>query len=212
MIGCLTLPFRLLGLLLAVLLVAGAWLYRDRIVDGLGRLGGSDAPSAAAESSPAALRTAREKVAGLDRAGTDSVVLDAAEAASLMRAGLDPMIREQLDSFTVELGSGRLAVSALVETGRLPSDLVGPLSIALRDRERVTIGGTLAVAERERAIWTIDRFEVRRFPLPRDLVPGLVDRALGREAGGAVTVRIPREVRAVRVEPQHVILYSDLRP
>lgn len=212
MIGCLTLPFRLLGLALVVLLFVGAWLYRDRILTAVRSAGSPEPPALTGHPGPESLRSARATVAELERAGTDSVVLDADEAASLVAAGLDPMVGARLDSLTVRLGTGRIAVSGLVETGRLPADLVGPLSIALRDRERITAGGPLTMAEPGQAAWTIDEFQLRNLPFPRDVVPRIVERALGEEAGGVLTVRMPAAVRALRVEPQGVILFRDRRP
>ena len=210
MIGCLTLPFRLLGLALVVLLFVGAWLYRDRIVAAVRSAGSQAPPALTGRPGPGSLRSARATVAEL--AGSDSVVLNADEAASLVAAGLDPIVGARLDSLTVRLGAGRIAVSGLVETGRLPADLVGPLSIALRDRERITAGGPLTMAEPGQATWTIDEFQLRNLPFPRDVVPRVVERALGEEAGGALTVRVPAAVRALRVEPQGVILFRDRRP
>ena len=212
MIGCLTLPFRLLGLALVVLLLVGVWLYRDRIVGAVRSAAGQAPPAVTGRPGPESLRSARAQVAGLERAGTDSVVLNADEAASLVAAGLDPIVGSRLDSLTVRLGAGRIAVSGLVETGRLPADLVGPLAIALRDRERITAGGPLTMAEPGQAAWVIDEFELRNLPFPRDVVPRIVERALGDDAAGALTVRVPAAVRAVRVEPQGVILFRDRRP
>ena len=212
MMGCLTLPFRLLGIVLVLLVLAAGWLYRDRIVSGVRGLARSDQPAAVGAPTAESLRSARTKVAALARAGTDSVVLDPAEAASLVAAGLDPVVRARLDSLTVRLGPGRIAVAGLVDTGRLPADLVGPFGVALRDRERIVAGGTLAIAGPGRAAWTIDQFELRGFPFPRDVVPRIVERALGEEAEGSVTVRVPEAVTAVRIEPRSVILYRERRP
>lgn len=212
MIGCLTLPFRLLAFVLVLLVLAAGWLYRDRIVSEVRELAGVDEPAAIVAPTAESLRSGRAKVTTLARAGVDSVVLDPAEAASLVAAGLDPLVRARLDSLTVRLGPGRLAVAGLVETGRLPADLVGPLGVALRDRERIVAGGPLAIAAPGRAAWTIDQFELRGFPFPRDVVPRIVERALGEEAGGAVTVRVPEAVTAVRIEPRGVILYRERRP
>ena len=212
MIGCLTLPLRLLGLLLILLVVAGGWLYRDRIVEEVRGLTRPAAPAATGVPTSSDLREARAKVASLGPAGADSVVLGPNEAASLVAAGLDPVLRERLDSLEVRLGSGRIAVSGVVATGRLPAGLVGPLSVVLRDRERVTVGGPLAVAAPEQAAWAIDELALRGVPLPRDAVPDLLQRALGGGADGAVSVRIPAAVRALRIEPQRVILFRDTRP
>ena len=210
--GCLLLPFRLLALALVVLALVGVWLYRDRIVHEVRTFAGYEHPGDTGQPSAGALRTARAKLATLSRGTADSVVLDAAEAASLMRTGLDPALRERLDSLSVRLGRGDIAVSGVVRTGRLPADLVGPLAFALRERERVTLGGPLQIVRPGAARWTIDELALRSVPLPRDAVPGLMRRALGDEANGSVGISVPEPVRHIRIEPRSVILYREARP
>jgi hypothetical protein len=211
--GCITAPFKLLVLLVLVGAAVGAWLYRDEV---LRRVRGSvQAPAKLAEvgrPSDRALRAARAKVASLGPSVADSVVLTPSETASLLRDGLRPEVRSQLDSIEVRLGEDEVDVRALLSTARLPKELVGPVAMALRDREHVTAAGPLQVVGAGRGEWAVRRFAVRDFPLPRDAVPRVISRALGDSSRQAIPVQIPRAVRSVRVRPGGVTLYGAGRP
>jgi hypothetical protein len=51
-------------------------------------------------------------------------------------------------------------------------------------------------------------FRIRDFPVPADLVPGLIARALGRPRQEAVPVAIPPGIAEIRVRPTGAILYG----
>jgi hypothetical protein len=207
--GCLFAPFRALGCLVIIAAVAGAWLYRDRIMEIGGRvLRGEPAPDVASgRPGTRALAAARARADSLTRGRADSVVLSAAETASLIGAGLAPMVRSQLDSLEVSLHPDRIELGAVLATGRLPRNVVGPFGIALRERERVRASGGLAVLKPGAGEWTIDRIEVRGVPLPSDAVPVLLERVFGEPGRRSVTVMLPRGVGAVRVGSAGLVLY-----
>ena len=92
-----------------------------------------------------ALVSAQSKIDSLNGWRADSVVLTPSEVASLIGAGLDPSLRRQLDSLQVELLDGSLAVNAKLATARLPRELVGPLTVALRETEPVQAAGPIQV-------------------------------------------------------------------
>ena len=213
--GCLTLPFRMLGCLVLIVLVLLGWVYRDELTDAGRRLydraRGKPAVMSEAPGRPSAdqLRSAERKVASLTAGRADSVVLTADEAASLVRNGLDADVRTQLDSIGVRLLDGRVGVSALIRTARLPKELIGPVAMALKEREPIDAEGPLVVAAPGRAEWEIDRFRFRDFPIPRNAVPKLLGRAMGDTAAArAVPVLIPRSVTALRIRPDGLTLYG----
>jgi hypothetical protein len=216
MMGCLTLPFRMLGCLVMLALLAAGWLYRDRIVGEGRRLLGLTPPAAAVaepgRASRADLRDARTKIGRLRGGAADSVVLTPDEMASLLVDGLGEQVRRQLDSVTVELGADEVEVGGLLSTARLPKELIGPLAVALRDRERVVASGTVRVVAPGRAEWTVQRLRVRDFPFPRDVVPRIMARAVGDSTRRSLPVRLPPGVRDLRVEPGRVILYGAVDP
>ncbi len=107
------------------------------------------------------------------------MVLSASEVASMIGSGLDPSLRSQLDSLQVELQDGSITVKARLATARLPKELIGPLSMALKPTEPIQAAGPLTVVAPRQAEWALRSFSIRGFPLPHDAVPQLVSKALG---------------------------------
>jgi hypothetical protein len=210
--GCLAAPFKFVGCLglLAALFVG--WLYRDRLTSEarkvFGSLAGSEAPAAAGRPGSRSLVTAHAKIDSLNGWGADSVVLSASEVASMVGAGLDPGIRNQLDSLQVELQDGSIAVRARLATARLPRELVGPLSIALKPTEPIEAAGPLTVVGPKKAEWALRSFSIRGFPLPRDAISKLVSKALGEPSRHTVPVRIPAGIRQIRLRPTGATLFG----
>jgi hypothetical protein len=145
--------------------------------------------------------TAHAKIDSLNGWRADSVVLSASEVASMIGSGLDPSLRSQLDSLQVELQDGSITVKARLATARLPKELVGPLSMALKPTEPIQAAGPLTVVGPRRAEWALRSFSIRGFPLPRDAVPQLVSKALGDPSRKTVPVRIPAGIREIRLRP-----------
>ena len=214
--GCLSVPFKLLGTVVVVAALAIGWLYRDRLGTELRRLldssDASSAPTGAGRPGSRALASAKSKIDSLNGWRADSVVLTAAEVASLIGAGLDPGLRRQLDSLQVELQDGAVAVDAKLATSRLPRELTGPLAVALREREPVRAAGPIEVTGPGRAEWAVRSFQIREFPIPRDAVPGLVGKAFGDTLRRTIPVRIPEGIRQIRVRPSGATLFGVPRP
>jgi hypothetical protein len=212
--GCLSLPFKLLGGVALVLALAVGWLYRDRLSAELGRLfdrSSGEASIATGRPGATALSSAKSKVDSLNGWRADSVVLTASEVASLIGAGLHPALRRQLDSLQVELQEGEVAVKAKLATARLPRELTGPLALALRDREPVQAGGPISVIGPGKAEWVVQSFRIRDFPIPRDAVPKLMAKAFG-DSTRSIPVRIPAGIKEIRVHPSGAILIGAPRP
>jgi hypothetical protein len=208
--GCLSAPFKLLGGVVVIAFLAIGWLYRDRLVEELHRTLGSRTSAGTVVSSgrpgTRALLTARAKIDSLNGWRADSVILSAPEVASMIGVGLDPSVRSQLDSLQVELLDGSIGVSALLATARLPRELIGPLAMALRSKERVKAAGPIQVVAPRQAEWAVRSFQIRDFPIPRDAVPMLVARALGDSTRRTVPIRIPAGVREIRIRPSGATL------
>jgi hypothetical protein len=213
--GCLSAPFKLLGGLGVIVLLAIGWLYRDRLAGEFRNLLGS---GGAAESGTRgrpgtnALLSARAKIDSLNGWRADSVVLTPSEVASMIGVGLDPSVRNQLDSLQVQLLDGSIGVSALLATARLPRELTGPLAMALRPKERVEAAGPLEVVAPRKAEWEVRSFRIREFPIPRDAIPKLVSRALGDTSRSTVPIRIPAGIREIRIRPSGATLLGAPRP
>jgi len=210
--GCLSVPFKLLGGVALIVALAIGWLYRDRLATELHRVLDSSAagepPTAAGRPGSRALVSAQSKIDSLNGWGADSVVLTPSEVASLIGAGLNPSVRRQLDSLQVELLDGSVAVNAKLATARLPRELTGPLTIALREREPVQAAGPIRVVGPGKAEWAVQSFRIREFPIPRDAVPRLVAKAFGDSARRTVPVRIPPGIREIRIRPSGATLFG----
>jgi hypothetical protein len=214
-IGCLTAPFRLIGCLGLILVLAGGWLYRDRLVrEGRRLLAGSEAvsdPISVGRPGRQALASARTKVGSLTAQKADSVVLSAAEVASLLGQGMDQSLRNELDSMRVRLLDGEVELIARLRTARLPRELVGPLAMVLRETEPVAAAGPLKVTAPGEGSWAIRSFRIRDFPLPADAVPHLLARAFGDSTRRDIRVQIPRAIRSIRIRPTGATLYGASR-
>jgi len=214
-IGCLTAPFRALGCLVVVGGLALGWLYRDQVVrTARGWLARAEAPApatAAGRPGARALASAKSKVDSLNGWGADSVVLTPSELASLVGDGLDAEVRRQLDSLRVEPLDGEVRIRARLRTGRLPSDVVGPLAIALRETEPIEAIGPLRVLRPSVGEWDVRSIKIRELPLPADLVHRVVGRVLGDQQQESVPLRVPPGVRAIRLTPGAAILYGAKR-
>jgi hypothetical protein len=210
--GCLSVPFKLLGVAALIVALAVGWLYRDRLAAELHRVfdlsGAGDPPTAAGRPGSRALASAQAKIDSLNGWGADSVVLTPSEVASMIGAGLNPGLRRQLDSLQVELLDGSVAVNAKLATGRLPRELTGPLAVALREREPVQAAGPIQVVGPGQAEWAVRSFRIRDFPIPRDAVPTLVAKAFGDSTRRTVPVRIPAGIREIRVRPSGATLFG----
>ncbi len=208
--GCLTWPFKLLAAVLVLVLLLGAWLYRDRIGaavrHAMHRPGAED--PAVGHPGTRALRTAEARVDSLRRARTDSVVLSANEMASLVGAGLDPAVRSEIDSLQVVLGDGRVGVGGVLDTRRIPRNLLGPLAGMIHPRERFEAGGPIFLVRAGRAEWKVDQLTIGSFPFPRDMVPRLVQRAIGGNGSAAIPFTIPAGISGLRIRPSGVTLYG----
>jgi hypothetical protein len=212
--GCLSLPFKLLGGLAVVIALAVGWLYRDRLSSELGRLvnrSSGETSMSTGRPGATALSSANSKVDSLNGWSADSIVLTASEVASLIGSGLNPALRRQLDSLEVELQEGQVAVKAKLATARLPRELTGPLALALREREPVQAGGPIRVTGRGKAEWAVQSFRIRDFPIPRDAVPKLMAKAFG-DSTRSIPIRIPAGIREIRVHPHGAILFGTPRP
>ena len=215
--GCLSAPFKLLGILGLVAAAAIGWFYRDRLVDGfrsvLGNTGLTKKETVGVGRPGAhALLSARSKIDSLNGWRADSVILSPAEVASMIGVGLTPSVRSQLDSMQVRLEEGSVGVTAVLSTARLPKEVTGPLAAVLRPRERVQAAGPLQVVAPRQAEWAVRSFRIRDFPILRDAVPKLVSRALGDTTRKTVPVRIPAGIREIKVHPTGAVLYGVPKP
>ena len=209
--GCITAPFKLLGCLGLIIALGLGYIYRDRLeAEGrriLDRIQGI-VPSSEGRPALSSLESATAKVDSLNGWRADSVVLSPSEFASLVGNGMDRELRSRLDSLEVELLDGEIRVSARLHTDRLPREIVGPLGGALRPTEPVRAAGPVRVIRPGMGEWRVRTFSIGEFPIPDEMVPGLLGRALGDPGRTSVPVKVPEGIRSIRVRPGAATLYG----
>jgi hypothetical protein len=56
--------------------------------------------------------------------------------------------------------------------------------------------------------WSVRSFRIGEFPVPDEMVPDLVGRALGDPSRKSVPVKVPEGIRSIRVRPGAATLYG----
>jgi len=207
--GCLSWPFKALAVVVLVLVVIGAIVYRNELRQMGSSVFGPRPPQSIGRPGTRALGVARDKVATLAVAEADSVVLSATEMASLVGDGLDPSFRGHLDSLEVELLEGRIAVRAKLRTAALPPGTLGPLALIVQEWEPFSASGPIRVVAPLEAEWIIEQLSLRDIPFPREMVQWLVSNALGGTAESGFPVQIPEGIGEAAVHPHGVVLYRN---
>jgi hypothetical protein len=208
MSGCLALPLRLAALALLVLGGFIAWSYRHEIKRQIHAwTAETTPPSATGRAESDLVAPARMRMDSLLRARKDSVVLSAAELASLVAAATAETLPGAVDSVEVRLDADDLEIRGRIDTRRIPVSL-GPLGGMVREHEFVEAGGRLIYRRAGIAEVEIERVRVRGVPVPKTLVDQMLRRFTGSAAGGVIEVPIPRSVTGLRVSPTGLTLYG----
>ncbi len=199
---------RLITLIVVLVLLAGAWLYRDELLRwGRGVVDPISVQRRLGTPSPVSLASAIAKVDSLERDRPDSVLLNADEMASLVTAGASFLGDATLDSVTVELGDRTVRVRGMVDAGRLPQRWRDIVPINLSGMQAVIASGTITPVRPGVAEWQLDRVSVRGIPVPSALIARAVGSATGRASDGRLEIALPRRITSFRVRPEGVTLY-----
>ncbi|MGQ0701693.1 MAG: hypothetical protein ACT4PM_01005 [Gemmatimonadales bacterium] len=204
--GCLTLPFRILFL---VLLAAGlvlAWTYRHELRRRIHAWTADPETEAEGRADPGLVPGARARLAEVGRARTDSIVLTAAQVASLLAAQAEQRVPGAVDSITVRLQSDEVEIRGRIAT-RLVRTPLGPAGQVLREREWLEAGGPVAFRRAGLAEWRVERVRVRGLPIPRTVLAGWWRQFAGA-TDGIVAVPLPASVGGLRVTPEGLVLYG----
>jgi hypothetical protein len=197
-----------------VLLVAAllfGFIYREQVMALYRKLRGLPAEPEVAYVLPAAgsAQGARRTLERLAEPGGPAYVdLSASDLAALLDAELGRAPRRGLDSIAVGVGGDLVHLRAVVDLGRVPERVLGPLAPHIRGWQPVAAAGTLAADSAGRLWWTITRLSVSEFPFPRSTIPALL-RELdvpGLE-GASVPVPVPAGVGDARVTAEGVRAY-----
>ncbi len=213
--GCLKNMFAMAGCAtLFVLAAVAGWIYRDQLADAY-RAFREDETTVAEEvfvagpgsASPEARASAvakYQRIARID--GPEFVALSAAEMASLIRDGLDPMGRRALDSLTVTFEPGRFIMEAQLVTAVWGKDQLGLLGGLLQDLEPLRAAGPARVMRRGVLAWEPTEFSVRDVPFPGPMIPPIVNRITGGD-DGLMLFGVPSTIAEIRIEPNKVTFF-----
>lgn len=210
--GCLR---RLIGLAVLVALIAGAWLYRDRLIplwnEARARFGAA-APAAAVASEELA-QVAEEKLETIAAGTSERVSFSSVELQSLLEYRYRQLLPGFVDSPRVQIDDSRVRLRMRVPVDRIPS---GPdfedIAPFLPDTADLTVRGQFIPAAAGTIAFAVDELTAHRIPLPARMVPGALA-MLGREdapglPADAIAIPLPKGVRAAYLRADSLILLS----
>lgn len=212
--GCLALPFRLLALALLVFAGYVVWSYRREIRRQIHQWtadGTRPVPPEAGSDRAVDPRVVLRRLDALRAGDADSVVLSAADLASLAGELAARVVPQAVDSVEIRLDRDEVELRARVDTRRVPVTL-GALSSVVRDHEYVEAGGRLVYRRPGVAEWEVERVRVRGVPVPKTLVDEQIRRFAPRASGSGIPVTLPPGVTGLRVTSGGVTLYGRSRP
>jgi hypothetical protein len=213
--SCLSAPFRLLGLLVVAGAIYIGWINRDELRRLVHRMTAEGPPPADEAVSPAILRSrASARLDSLASRRADSIMLTPGEITALVTAevhrrfgGSGAEAAQAVDSLTVELGDGDVAVRGVVDASRLPKPTLGPVSDWINGRQSVEVRGPLSLLRVGTGQWRIDRVTVRGIPLPQPLWQPLISSVMPGSSG-TITFPVDEWITGLRVTRTGAILYG----
>jgi hypothetical protein len=196
--GCLR---RVVTLIVLVAVVGAVWLFRDRLRVAWHDIRGIHESELVA--TPELAEAAERKLQALAGGETDAVALSAIELQSLIEYRYRGVLPGFLGTPAVEIRDDRVLLRARVPVDKLPNvEGLGEAAAFLPDTTELAVTGRLLSLGPGRAAFAIEDVSAQRFPLPRRLVPGALER-LGRndEPG------LPRDAMAVPLPPGTATAY-----
>lgn len=201
---------RVFTLLIIIGGVALAWHYRDSLVGAWREFAGREA--AAAGPSAALAESAQAKLGKLSGPKPEgSVALTETEVQSLVQYRVAGFLPSYVVAPHVELRDGRIRVSAQVPTNRFPRvEELGDVIGFLPDTTEVTAVGQLIPLDGDRVGFAIDEISAARVPLPRGLIPAVLQR-LGRKdepglPADALALPLPAGAKGAYVRGDSLVL------
>jgi hypothetical protein len=196
LIGCF---FRAVFTVVALVIIAAVgWLQRDRLREFWNDLRGVQTTTAAAPAVTAEVADrAQAKLDALSEGGEARTALSEAELQSLLTYRYEQLLPAFIDSARVELDGDRLRLRARVPAERLPRvEELGEAAELLPDMTELTVRGQLLPLDSGRIAFAIDHVTAARIPLPRRVVPAVLERLGRRDEPG-----LPRDAVALPLPP-----------
>jgi hypothetical protein len=209
--GCMRRVFLLVVLLVAL---AAAWLFRDRIRTAWHDLRGTE--QVAAQPSEALAGDAERKLESLRGGSAATVSLSALELESLLLFRYRGVLPAFLDSPRVELAGDQLRLRALVPIDNLPRIEDLELASLMPDTTELMIAGKLLPLDSGRVAFGVDRVSAARVPLPQRLVAPALERLGRRDEPGlprdAIALPLPQGAAAAYIRRDSLVLLARPAP
>ena len=202
---------RVIVLFLVLVLLAGAWLFRDRIrtawTDFRGTTEVPEEPSAELAAG------AERKLESLRDGSAASASLSAVELESLFLHRYRGVLPAFLDSPTVELDGDQLRLRARVPIDKLPRvDGLADAAAFLPDTTDLTVSGKLLALPSGRVGFGVDDVSAARIPLPDRVVAAALTRLGRRDEAGlppdAIAVPLPPGAATAYIRRDSLVLLA----
>jgi hypothetical protein len=205
--------FRIVGILILAALVSAAWLFRSDIMRVVGPKAEVEesAGMGVAHPSAKALAKARDRVDSLHGWHADSVILSAAELASLITTGLPAEARSHVDSLGLTLGDNRIELHGRLDTKVIPKDQLGPFASMLNPWEPVAAAGPVSIPKPGFADWTVEQITIKGITLPQAISQNIAQRVFATP-DSRVRIPLPKGIGGLRIQPDKAILYPTKKP
>lgn len=202
---------RVIALLMILLLLAGAWIFRDRIRTAWNEWRGNEEVVEAPSAELAA--GAQDKLDSLRDGSAASVSLSAIELESLLLHRYRGVLPAFLDSPQVSLDDDRLQLRARVPIDKLPRvDGLSDAAAFLPDTTELSVSGKLLPLDSGRIGFGIDDVSAARVPLPDRFISGALTRLGRRDEAGlpadAIAVNLPAGASAAYIRGDSLVLLA----
>ncbi|MGH7447346.1 MAG: hypothetical protein ACREK1_04225 [Longimicrobiales bacterium] len=208
MMGCLR---RVIVLILVLLLLAGAWLFRDSIRTAWQDMRGTtESPEA---PTPELAAGAERKLEALRGGTATSASFSAVELESLFLYRYRGVLPAFLDSPKVELSGDQLRLRARVPVDKLPRvEGLAEAAAFLPDTTDLTVAGKLLPLGPGRVGFGVDGVDAARIPLPDRFIAGALTRLGRRDEPGlpsdAIAVTLPAGAAAAYIRRDSLVLLA----
>jgi hypothetical protein len=199
----------LLGVLFVML--AGAWLFRDRIRTAWREFRGTE--EHAVQPSPELAAAAERKLQSLRDGSSPQVALSAIELQSLLQYRYEGVLPAFLDNPAIELRGEQLRLRARVPVDNLPRvQGLAEAAAFLPDTTEMVVAGKLLPLREGRVAFAVDEVSAAGFPLPRRLVRPALDQVGRRDEpglpGDAIGLPLPPGAAAAYVRRDSLVLLA----
>lgn len=206
--GCMR---RVVVLLVLLLVLAGAWIFRDRIRAAWQDIRETGSGHAVPTEELAA--NAESKLDALRAGSATSVSFSAIELESLLHHRFHGLLPAFLDSPRVELDGDQLRLRARVPIDNLPRvDGLGEAAAFLPDTTDMMIAGKLLPLGTGRVAFAVDEVNAARIPLPERFVTSALTRLGRTDEDGlpaeAIAVSLPPGVASAYIRRDSLVLVA----